>query len=287
MAYRFTNTDKWSDSWFSELNPLEKLVFAYLCDKCDIAGFIEFTPRVWAVELGCSVEEINEAIKPHASPTLGAREGLGRGLIYSLDNSCFFVKNFLKHQKNLPIKSNNNAHIGIVKRIELYCEKFGFTSSESFIDELIQRGYQGAREGLASPIGKGTGKGSGKGNDNGSEKGNDPYYAKFNFAFVEEWAKDAFRLWLQYKFDREEPLTTQIAIEKNYAELSRLTVRDKKKADELINYLITKQKRDIYEMPEQKTKATNIDNLPKAKTQKQLDDEWRQEIQSREQARSI
>lgn len=280
MAYRFTNTDKWSDSWFSELSLLEKLVFSYLCDKCDIAGFIEITPKTWAAEIGCPVAEINELIKGLGSPTLGARQGLGRGLIISEDNSCFFVKNFLKHQKNLPIKSNNNAHIGIVKRIDLYCEKFGFTSSESFIDELIFRGYQGAREGLASPIGKGNGKGIG--NDKGS--GN-PFYAKFEFSFVEEWAKNAFRTWLQYKLDMGEPLLTQIAIEMNYKELSRLTNKEEAKANELIGYLIAKQKKDIYPMPEQKTKPTNIDNLPKAKSQKQLDEEWRQEIASRQQAK--
>ena len=41
MAYRFTDTNKWHDAWFSSLKPLEKLLFNYLCDNCDIAGFIE------------------------------------------------------------------------------------------------------------------------------------------------------------------------------------------------------------------------------------------------------
>lgn len=112
-----------------------------------------------------------------------------------------------------------------------------------------------------------------------------PYYAKFNFDFLEDWAKDAFRTWLQYKYDREEPLSTQITIEKNYQELARISGCIKSKADELIDYLILKQKKDIYPMPEQRTKPTSIDNLPKAKSQKQLDEEWRQEIASREQAK--
>jgi hypothetical protein len=52
MSYRFTNTDKWRDSWFSELTPYEKLLFIYFCDNCDIAGFCEINSRRIAFETG-------------------------------------------------------------------------------------------------------------------------------------------------------------------------------------------------------------------------------------------
>ena len=142
MAYRFTDTNKWNDAWFLELKPLEKLLFNYLCDNCDVAGFIELTPRKWAFEIGETQANI-----------LGALEGLGRGLIYSKSNDCIYVKNFLKHQKNLPLNEKNNAHVGILKCFDKYKNKFEIDNIQDFINQDVKplaRGY-------------GNGKGNGKG----------------------------------------------------------------------------------------------------------------------------
>jgi hypothetical protein len=150
MAYRYTNTDKWRDGWYSSLDTIQKLLFNYLCDNCDVAGFIEITPRIWAAEIGCTENQV-----------LGALKGLGRGLMFSKDNDCLYIRNFLKHQKNLPLNENNNAHLGIIRRFENYSYKFNIEN----IDEFLLRCNEGACEGLSSPIGNGKGKGSGKGKD--------------------------------------------------------------------------------------------------------------------------
>lgn len=159
MAYRFTNTDKWGDSWYSKLPVLSKLLFNFLCDKCDIAGFIEYTPNIWAAEIGCTNEEVESSCKL-----------LSKGIVFSIDESCLFIRNYVKHQKNLPLNISNKAHIGILKRIELYCKKFGFETVNSFIDELIQRGFEGASKGLPSPTGTGTGIGIDNGRIKEEEK---------------------------------------------------------------------------------------------------------------------
>lgn len=147
MAYRFTNTDKWGDAWFSELKPIEKLLFTYLCDNCDIAGFIEVTIKKWAMDIGSDKPQIEGALK-----------GLARGLTYSSTNDCVYLNNFLKHQKNLPLNPNNKAHLGILYRFENYSLKFGITDIHQFIE--------GACKGLRSPIGIG----NGIGNDLGGKK---------------------------------------------------------------------------------------------------------------------
>lgn len=135
MGYRLTNTEKWSDSWFTELKPLEKLLFIYLCDNCDIAGFIEYLPKRWAADLGLSIDQIKGALK-----------GLGRGLVASNDNSCFYLRNFLKHQKNYPLNEKNNIYSAVIKRFENYSQKFDIQDINSFIEGACKglvRGSQG------------------------------------------------------------------------------------------------------------------------------------------------
>lgn len=151
MAYRFTNTEKWSDSWFSDLSQIEKLLFIYLCDNCDIAGFIEINLKRWIADLSSSKETIEGALK-----------GLQRGLIFSKSNDCIFIRNFLKHQKNLPLNENNKAHLGIIRRFDLYFEKFDLDSISDFT--------QAHSKGLQSPSGIGISIGIDKSNKSLEEK---------------------------------------------------------------------------------------------------------------------
>jgi uncharacterized phage protein (TIGR02220 family) len=147
MAYRFTNTDKWNDAWFYELKPLQKLLFIYLCDNCDIAGFIEINFKKWVSDINSNTRDLQGALK-----------GLARGLIYSNNNDCIYIRNFLKHQKNFPLNEKNKAHLGIIKRFNLYSYKFDIKDITEFIE--------GASKGLGSPTGNGIGIGNGIRNTN-------------------------------------------------------------------------------------------------------------------------
>lgn len=146
MAYRFSDTLKWSDSWFVELKSIEKLLFLYLCDNCDIGGFFELSIRKIAFDLGSNSETISGAIK-----------GLSRGLILSDDESCVLVKNFIKHQKNLPLNIANKAHKGIISRFNMYSSKFTGLNLDPF------NGY--IKEAPSKPLQRGTGIGIGNGID--------------------------------------------------------------------------------------------------------------------------
>lgn len=139
MAYRFTDTDKWNDKWFFELKPNEKLLFIYLCENCDIAGFIEINLRKWSTDLNVN----------NTTTIKGVLKGLGRGLVYSNNNEILYIKNFLKHQKNYPLNEKNKAHLGIIKRFNFYLQQFDINTIDDF---LI-----GAWKGLYSPTGNGIG----------------------------------------------------------------------------------------------------------------------------------
>ncbi len=147
MSYRFSNTEKWADNWFSNLTQLEMLLFIYLCDNCNIAGFIEINYKRWANDLNSSQSTIKGAIK-----------GLSRCFILSKDGEIIYLKNFLKHQKNLPLNPvKNPAHRGIVKIFNEFLLRFDYEDINKFIE--------GATEGLQSPTGNGIGNDKDKDND--------------------------------------------------------------------------------------------------------------------------
>lgn len=136
--YRFTETNKWNDPWFRKLKASEKLVFLFLVDNCDNAGFYELDIEMMAFQIGIDNDKI-----------LGAIEGLNRGLIKS--GNYIWIKNFLRHQKNWPLNKENNAHKQILNILK--------DKSDLFKDDECFRKLVGANKGLVRPIGKGKGKG--------------------------------------------------------------------------------------------------------------------------------
>jgi len=151
MALRFTNSDKWNDEWFCNLSKDEKLLFIFITDNCNAAGFIEVNKRIWSAYTGLSIDELNIAI-----------EGIKKKVIISKDNSCLYIVNFLKHQKNLPLNPENKAHIGIIKLFNYYAIKFNITDIEDFIQSSMQGGCKGDATPLSIGIGNDNGKGKEK-----------------------------------------------------------------------------------------------------------------------------
>jgi len=142
MAYRYSDTLKWQDEWFVDLSTIQKLLFIYLCDNCDIAGFCELSYRKIAFDLGVTEAQIKGAVK-----------GLEKGVFIADDDRCLLVKNFIRHQKNLPINPENKSHQGILKRASLYMAKF------TKVDLDYQEGY--LYKGAIKPLERGTGNGIG------------------------------------------------------------------------------------------------------------------------------
>lgn len=146
MPSRFTTTEKWKDAWFCTLKRDEKLMFNYVCDTCDCAGFFEFSMKQICVDMDMTPDEVKTTFR-----------ALKRSFFISIDKHIYYIKNFLKHQKNLPLNKNNNSHIGIYKCFEKYKNRF----NEHILIE-VHREYKialmkGAIEGLPSGYGKGNG----------------------------------------------------------------------------------------------------------------------------------
>ena len=151
---RFTETDKWKDPSFLKMKPVEKLVYFYIMDNCNNAGFMEWDIDICAMFTGMKSEHVS-----------GAYEGLNRGFVGAKNSNWIYVPEFLKLQKNLPLNSENNAHRQIIAIVEDMRPLFA-----SIAEDLL-----GPNKGL--------GRGIGKGKVNGKVKVTD-YTPEF-----EEWWK--------------------------------------------------------------------------------------------------
>lgn len=54
---RFTETLKWEDPWFRRLKPHQKLLWQYMCDRCDHSGVIDLDYEAASFQIGAEVSE--------------------------------------------------------------------------------------------------------------------------------------------------------------------------------------------------------------------------------------
>lgn len=137
---RFTDTAKWDDPWFRGLSGPHKLVFLYVIDRCNNAGFWEYDEDAVIFHTKLKQETVE-----------GACKALTRGLKGA--GGWVWVKNFLKHQKNDELKLENPAHRQIISLLRDQLDRF------SEIPEFQQ--FVAPYMGLVRPIGIGKGSGNG------------------------------------------------------------------------------------------------------------------------------
>ena len=108
---RFTEIGKWDDAWFRALKPSEKLLFLFLIENCNNAGFYEIDRDAIAFKTGLSDAEID-----------GALVGLARGIVGA--SGWLWVRRFLKHQKNTELNPSNGAHRQIISLLSEQIQRF-------------------------------------------------------------------------------------------------------------------------------------------------------------------
>ena len=101
---RFTETEKWSDPWFVELDPKAKIFWLYLLDNCDSAGVWEIFERKFQFETGIAIS-VDALIED-----LGSRvQVIGEKLL---------IPKFVKYQYGKELSESSNYHKGIIKRLD-------------------------------------------------------------------------------------------------------------------------------------------------------------------------
>lgn len=109
MTKRFCDTEIWNKNWFQDLPIKQKLLTKFIFDNCDCAGVYEIS---WKLLKFYFDEEITkedfEKIKQ----------------VKFLDENTIFIEDFVLFQCSIKslseLKPSNNAHKGIIKRLEKY-----------------------------------------------------------------------------------------------------------------------------------------------------------------------
>ena len=109
MAKRFTASDKWEDYWFRRLHPKYKLLWIYMLDKCNLAGFWEKDFELASTFIGFKYEE-SEIFKTFSNRLIPV-------------NNKIFIPKFIEFQYNRKIDEldeNNNVHKAVIKILSKY-----------------------------------------------------------------------------------------------------------------------------------------------------------------------
>jgi len=101
MANRFTDTTKWEDDWFLNLSPDHKLVWFYVCDRCDHAGIWNPSQRMMDAFIGKHIS-LDSALV-----AFGGRVSL-------LQNSRWYICKFVRYQYKGALNPENKAHKSVI-----------------------------------------------------------------------------------------------------------------------------------------------------------------------------
>lgn len=103
MSKRFTDTEKWSHSWFRKLAPKHKCAWSYLLDKCDHAGIWIEDFEAMSFNIG---EEINEE----------EFERIFQDKVKKITSDKFLIEAFIEFQYG-NLNPNNKVHKSVMDKI--------------------------------------------------------------------------------------------------------------------------------------------------------------------------
>lgn len=104
MAKRFTDSNKWKDSWFQDLPTKYKLFWIYLLDECDAAGIWKPNIRLACFQIGEPFEE--SEVKRVFSDRIEITE-----------DGYWFVKKFIQFQYG-ELSRTSKPHLSVIKILE-------------------------------------------------------------------------------------------------------------------------------------------------------------------------
>jgi hypothetical protein len=109
MSKRFTDTEKWGKLFFRGIKGPYKLLFIYVCDRCDHAG-------IWHVNFEVAQIEIGKDMRVNQEEALR----LFGGRVFPFSNGeKWFIPGFIEMQYG-DLQERNRAHASVIARLKKY-----------------------------------------------------------------------------------------------------------------------------------------------------------------------
>lgn len=121
---RFTETTKWDDPWFQDLNPAHKLFWIYLCDNCDNTGVWKVNWRLANFQIGVDLK------KEELLPIFGKR-------IHVLDEERWLIVSFICFQYG-ELSEECRPHkpiLALIKKHNLQRVLIGYSKGINTLEE--------------------------------------------------------------------------------------------------------------------------------------------------------
>jgi hypothetical protein len=126
MSYIYTATGKWEDNWFLYLSNDAKVLFYYISEKCNNAGFYEINKKLMLVQTNMNEARSRECFVE-----------IKKAYVMSADRKTIWLKNFIKYQRKLPLKENVSNHKQIINFLKLNLENTDKFPNNKEIIELL------------------------------------------------------------------------------------------------------------------------------------------------------
>ena len=126
MSYIYTATNKWDDAWFSDLSNDAKILFYYISEKCNNAGFYEINKKIMLVQINMNEARSRECFTE-----------IKKAYVMSADRKTVWLKNYIKHQRKLPLKENVSNHKQIINFLKMNLEDTEKFPNNKDIIELL------------------------------------------------------------------------------------------------------------------------------------------------------
>jgi len=137
MAKRFTDSEIWKKQrWFKKLNPIDKLVFFYLKDECDHAGFYKIDIISLIEDIGLEdkfdINEFINRINKDYDPISG--EQIVKERLKIVSNNYIWITGFIKFQYQ-------NKEGLINQKIPAVKSALAILKKHNVFDESLNKGY--------------------------------------------------------------------------------------------------------------------------------------------------
>ena len=203
---RYTETTKWSDPWFVDLDPKAKIFWLYLLDNCDHSGTWEKFEKKFQFETGVGIS-IDALI-----------EDLGDRIIDLGDK--VLIPKFIKFQFSLPLSTTSNYHKPIFKALDYHgyeMDDQGLVKGCSRVDQGLAKGSSRVAQGSANPCSRVLDKDKDKYKDNkGIVKGKE-----IQLPFEDEIFKSTWEEYLQMRKEAKFRKLGQTALKQKFKEFEK------------------------------------------------------------------